>query len=189
MTYEEVKRALREKFPDHQLKWKGGVAYLRDSRGYSAGVMVPGPRSSFTTTQHSLLVSEHTNRGERMVDKVEYWSDYAQKPIGGRNPYYCCAGCGRSVPEINGDVNNHEEQCPEVARFRDQKERAALVEENKRLKSHIKKLEQFIPCEVVECRGDKCREPWCVSCFGQENAEAFIAKVKSQLLPSHKDLL
>ncbi len=38
-------------------------------------------------------------------------SDYPKRPIGGGNPYHCCAHCGRSDPEINGVIEKHEEWC------------------------------------------------------------------------------
>lgn len=40
-----------------------------------------------------------------------YRTDYPTKPIGGDNPYYQCAECGVSEPEINGAVENHREWC------------------------------------------------------------------------------
>lgn len=39
------------------------------------------------------------------------FNDYPTKPIGGRNPYYCCAYCGVSQPAINGNLENHLEWC------------------------------------------------------------------------------
>lgn len=41
----------------------------------------------------------------------EYRSDFPTRPIGGGNPYHCCASCGRSVPEINGRVLGHYRHC------------------------------------------------------------------------------
>jgi len=41
----------------------------------------------------------------------EYYSDYPTRPIGGGNPYYCCAHCGRSDPEINGRLEGHAPDC------------------------------------------------------------------------------
>ena len=46
----------------------------------------------------------------------EYWSSYDKHPIGDGNPYWCCAGCGRSDPEINGDIKKHGVGCSEVAK-------------------------------------------------------------------------
>lgn len=40
-----------------------------------------------------------------------YYSDYPTEPIGGSNPYYMCAHCGVSVPEINGSLYKHREWC------------------------------------------------------------------------------
>ncbi len=44
---------------------------------------------------------------------------------------------------------------------------AALVEA-------LQSVLRYVPDSVVECRGDKCREPWCASCFGWDAAEEGI---------------
>jgi hypothetical protein len=46
-----------------------------------------------------------------MTDQKKYYNDYPKEPIGGRNPYYCCSYCGKSDPEINGEIKNHHEWC------------------------------------------------------------------------------
>jgi hypothetical protein len=51
--------------------------------------------------------SELTARKNAMI----YYSDYDSKPIGRSNPYYCCASCGLSDPQINGTLSNHYEWC------------------------------------------------------------------------------
>lgn len=43
--------------------------------------------------------------------KEEYFCDYPTRPIGGGNPYYCCRSCGRSDPEINGQLSGHGFNC------------------------------------------------------------------------------
>ncbi|MCU0801595.1 MAG: hypothetical protein MUD11_07440 [Rhodobacteraceae bacterium] len=50
----------------------------------------------------------------------------------------------------------------------------ALIEE---LVGAAETLLRYIPDGVVECRGDKCREPWCASCFGWDYADAHMEKV------------
>jgi hypothetical protein len=42
---------------------------------------------------------------------TEYHGDYVSVPIGGGNPYYCCADCGISDPQINGRIKGHAEWC------------------------------------------------------------------------------
>lgn len=42
---------------------------------------------------------------------MAYYSDYPTEPIGGGNPYYRCAHCGRSDPEINGSLEKHLSWC------------------------------------------------------------------------------
>ncbi len=41
-----------------------------------------------------------------------YYSDYESEPIGDGNPYYCCVYCKRSDPEINGELEGHNKDCP-----------------------------------------------------------------------------
>jgi hypothetical protein len=55
-----------------------------------------------------------------------YRYDYPQVPIGGSNPYHMCARCGRSAPEINGDVGRHDPSCS----WRQEQERAATERSN-----------------------------------------------------------
>lgn len=40
-----------------------------------------------------------------------YHTDYPSEPIGEPNPYYRCAICGVSCPEINGQLENHRDWC------------------------------------------------------------------------------
>jgi hypothetical protein len=42
---------------------------------------------------------------------MSYDSGYETKPMGGSNPYYCCVHCGRTDPQINGELNNHSISC------------------------------------------------------------------------------
>jgi len=42
---------------------------------------------------------------------MKYYGDYPRKPIGGDNPYSCCAYCEVSAPAINGSLENHREWC------------------------------------------------------------------------------
>jgi hypothetical protein len=40
-----------------------------------------------------------------------YRSDYPTAPIGDGNPYWACVYCGRSDPQINGELSGHSEHC------------------------------------------------------------------------------
>lgn len=43
---------------------------------------------------------------------AEYHSDYPSVPTEDRdNPYYMCAHCSRTDPQINGEIKNHAEWC------------------------------------------------------------------------------
>lgn len=61
---------------------------------------------------------------------MKYYNDYPTEPIGGGNPYHCCAYCGVSQPQINGELKNHLEHCM----YRKFKE---LEEENELLKLEL----------------------------------------------------
>lgn len=45
----------------------------------------------------------------------------------------------------------------------------------------LRKMVQYVPMDVVYCRGDKCREPWCGSCFLEEDAEEAVRKACAEL--------
>ena len=38
----------------------------------------------------------------------------------------------------------------------------------------------YVPTTAIECRGDKYRESWCASCYGDDHAEAYVRKVTDQ---------
>lgn len=40
-----------------------------------------------------------------------YYSNYLTEPIGGSNPNYRCSYCKISVPQINGELENHQTWC------------------------------------------------------------------------------
>ncbi len=46
-----------------------------------------------------------------MTNQEKYYDDYPKEPARGGNPYYCCSYCGKSDPEINGEIKNHQEWC------------------------------------------------------------------------------
>lgn len=53
-----------------------------------------------------------------------------------------------------------------------------LAENEVRLRKAVEAFSavlRYVPDSVVECRGDKCREPWCASCWGWDDAEKAIA--------------
>lgn len=46
----------------------------------------------------------------------------------------------------------------------------------------LNKLTSFVVTDVVEsCNGNKCREPWCAGCFGEEVAEQTIREAQEAL--------
>ncbi len=63
----------------------------------------------------------------------------------------CCGG------ELNEKVNRLETELAELI----EKAEAVFL---------------YIITEVVECRGDKCREPWCQSCNFESAAEAAVER-------------
>lgn len=42
---------------------------------------------------------------------MAYFADYPKKPKGNKNPYYACAYCGITDPQINGVIKNHSSSC------------------------------------------------------------------------------
>lgn len=40
---------------------------------------------------------------------------------------------------------------------------------------------QYVPMQVIACNGLKCREPWCESCCGYEEARDAVEKAQKDL--------
>lgn len=92
---------------------------------------------------------------------AKYRNDYPQIPIGDGNPYYKCAKCNRSVPEINGEVIRHEKWCEwrkyiEYDEFRqltnNQVDLAIdkiLSDKNRRIRLAIEMLENDLDKDIV----------------------------------------
>lgn len=45
----------------------------------------------------------------------------------------------------------------------------------------LKKVIQYVPFQTIRCKGDKCREPWCESCRGEEQARETLEQVRAEL--------
>ena len=69
---------------------------------------------------------------------------------------------------VTGTQNVPEESCVQVAaRIMSIK----LIQERNELLEALKEIMPFTATMAIGCRGDKCREPWCYSCNGEEEAE------------------
>lgn len=61
-------------------------------------------------------------------------------------------------------------------------ERAQAAEAIAELLAAMNKLTSFVVTEVVEsCNGNKCREPWCAGCFGEDVAEQAVREAREAL--------
>ena len=60
---------------------------------------------------------------------MAYNSDYKNEPIGGGNPYYRCAYCKVSDPEINGRIEGHREWCEYRRRKESEAEQQATTKD------------------------------------------------------------
>lgn len=59
---------------------------------------------------------------------------------------------------------------------------ARLIAAAPELLEALNKLTSFVVTDVVEsCNGNKCREPWCAGCFGEEVAEQTIREAQEAL--------
>ena len=54
---------------------------------------------------------------------------------------------------------------------------AELEAEVMRLREALRAIIQYTPSGTVACRGDKCREPWCISCNDENDAEIYVQKI------------
>lgn len=73
-------------------------------------------KRSFKKRARQRLKKEMEDMKEQICSELYY--DYPKVPIGGGNPYYCCASCGRSNPDINGKLSGHNEDCAWVKSMR-----------------------------------------------------------------------
>lgn len=64
-------------------------------------------------------------------------------------------------------------------------EAASSEAENERLRAALSDSLRYYPSSVVECRGDKCRELWCASCYGWDEAEKYMNTVEAHLKAAH----
>lgn len=61
-------------------------------------------------------------------------------------------------------------------------ERAKGAEAVAELLAAMNKLTSFVVTEVVEsCNGNKCREPWCAGCFGEDVGEQAVREAREAL--------
>ena len=59
---------------------------------------------------------------------------------------------------------------------------SALIARKSELEAVIAELTCYVVTEVVEtCNGNKCREPWCAGCFGEEVAEQTVREAREAL--------
>lgn len=79
-----------------------------------------------------------------------------------------CSALGGSQLWAEGE---NDEECIAAWNVRHETAQSTLITE---LVGALENAQQYIPIVAVECRGDKCREPWCVSCFGEDDAAKAI---------------
>lgn len=93
---------------------------------------------------------------------------YPKKKIGKGNPYYCCASCGISDPEINGNLKNHLPSCS----YR-------LSKENTAIKSKLSDLTVEEKETILSLLGweIQCQSPLEVSDNEGNFASGFAAKI------------
>ena len=60
--------------------------------------------------------------------------------------------------------------------------------ERDRLREALRPILRFVPQSIVECRGDKCREPWCASCCGEDAANAALDRAQTEAADAHAAL-
>jgi hypothetical protein len=55
-----------------------------------------------------------------------------------------------------------------------------MNDREKALEAALRDALRYFPTGTVRCRGDKCRDPWCESCYGEDAAEAWLTKAQSE---------
>ena len=57
-----------------------------------------------------------------------------------------------------------------------------VTEQRDELIKSLESLIDWVPSETTQCRGDKCRELYCESCFGEKTAEKTIADLQQMVI-------
>jgi hypothetical protein len=84
------------------------------------------------------------------------------------------------IADFDGDRRGHYAALQSVD---DQLEEVlpALARELIALREAAGELAQYVPDQIVECRGDKCRQPWCASCYQIQDAEKAVMDAQAKL--------
>jgi hypothetical protein len=99
----------------------------------------------------------------RLADRLEAAHEYGYDPE--------AAAELRRLHAVNAELTENLEK-KSVAIQRIWKERDELRKANAELLEALKAVLPNVAMQAVGCRGDRCREAWCWSCFGEESAEA-----------------
>ena len=67
-------------------------------------------------------------------------------------------------------------------------ERDQLRAEVKRLRAVLGGVLPYVATQAIGCHGDKCREPWCTSCNGDDEAHAEAEKALAAYQVAHTAL-
>ena len=111
------------------------------------------------------------------------WDDQDKCRRCGDRDWYASATCTpkqRPLPDV---AELQAELDRERQRRFDGNEQASREhrEDVKLLVDALESIMGYIPLDVVHCRGDKCRELWCASCFGDEEAETYLVTAARHL--------
>ena len=84
---------------------------------------------------------------------------------------------------IGGGMVQEVAACgPTEAGPEQQEANARLIAAAPELLEALTKLTSFVVTDVVDsCNGNKCREPWCAGCFGEEVAEQTVREAREAL--------
>jgi hypothetical protein len=111
--------------------------------------------------RHERLDGLHDNGGREMSNVTRWdWNyDYDFMGTSSEGEYVLYADYAALLAERDAMQAEAAMQLPEVR---------ALVEA-------VTLLQSYVPTDVIECNGDKCREPWCASCCGWDDATNGVA--------------
>jgi hypothetical protein len=159
---------------------KRGYYYRPDDCGYTDRPILAG-----LYTEAEAKATTHPNGEDGPRDGMRYFHESECKD----GDYVMFKALSARLAEVEAERERLENTIPAIKKVMySEKGRAEAAEARiKKLEAKLAKVVEiakrrgdYVPLGTVECRGDKCREPWCISCCGEDAAEMALYKMRKE---------
>lgn len=104
------------------------------------------------------------------------WKVCDEARVGG----YAIEAAPSAYTHVTVAVSIQSEGCVHPLSSAEAENNARLIAAAPELYEALKKLSSFVVTDLVEsCNGNKCCEPWCAGCFGEDTAQETIANARN----------